>query len=80
MLVEKEGPLQPVVFQIAFTDLWAHFELNSPLYSSFPDEQEILLQDGMGCQITGVKTEKDFEGTGQNLTFVSLSYPFEKDT
>ena len=65
MLIEKEGPLQPVIFQIAFTDVWAHFELNSDVYSSFPDEQEILLQDGMGCKITEIYTQKDFEGTGQ---------------
>lgn len=29
MLVDQEGPLQSVIFLITFTDLWAHFELNS---------------------------------------------------
>lgn len=80
MLVDQEGPLQSVVFLVTFTDLWAHFELNSSLFSAFPEEQEILLQDGISGKITSVNREKNYNGSGQSLTFVNVSYPFQKDT
>lgn len=38
LLVDKEGSLQSVLFQISFTEVWAHFEMNSSIYSSFPEE------------------------------------------
>lgn len=43
ILVEKEGPLQSVMYQIQFTDVCFHFELSGSMYSAFPDEQELVL-------------------------------------
>lgn len=43
MLIDKEGPLQNVLYEINFTDVWAHFEMSGDIYSSFPEEQELVL-------------------------------------
>lgn len=75
LLVDKEGPLQCVFYQIKFTDLWAHFELTGHVYSAFPDEQEVLLQDGISCRINNISKQKNFEETGQDLTVINLTYP-----
>jgi hypothetical protein len=36
----------------------AYFILDSKDYSAFPNEQEVLLFDGMKCTILDVKTEQ----------------------
>lgn len=55
--------------------------MSSSVYSAFPEEQELLLQDGVSCRVTDVSQKQvDYNGQSQTLTFVSITYPIQKET
>ena len=54
----REGlDLQPVLFEIMFEGRNQLFRLDNDRYSSFPEEQEVLLQDGIEYKIISHKKE-----------------------
>lgn len=48
--------------------------MNKGLYSTFPLEREVLLQDGLTCSMTGIKTSMN-QRLGQSLTIIQLTFP-----
>lgn len=48
--------------------------MNKACYSTFPLEREVLLQDGLTCSMTGIKTSMNHR-LGQSLTIIQLTFP-----
>ena len=63
----------PVVLEIEFKGLGGIFEMGEG-FSAYPDEEEVLLQDGLQYSIEAV-TEKFTHDTKEQFFIVKLKYP-----
>ena len=63
----------PVVLEIEFKGLGGIFEMGEG-FSAYPEEEEVLLQDGLQYSI-GAITEEFTDDTKERFFFVELKYP-----
>jgi len=65
----------PVVFQIDFRGSEGLFEMTKG-YTAFPEEDEVLIQDGLQYQVISNTEEiADHEGQMQRYQLIRLQYP-----
>ena len=66
--MEKDG-LRAVIFVISCQNYFGYhgIRLNNEAYSSFPEENEILLRDGFEVYVLTVKEDQRFKTTHQKL-------------
>ena len=43
------------------------FVMNEPCYTQYPEENELLLDDGIPFVVMGVRKHQDYEGIGKDL-------------
>ena len=60
----------PIVYKIHFETYKFHFDLNQ--LSAYPEEEEVLIQDGLAYAITKIENKTE---NGQEYTEISLKYP-----
>ena len=70
---DKDDGKVAVVFVIEFRGQKGLFEMTRD-YTAYPDEGEVLLQDGLQYLITD-KTESKCEATGIPIHLIKLQYP-----
>ena len=49
----------------------------TPEYTAYPDEDEVLIQDGLEYQVLD-NSEKVDEGTGKRYVLIKLRHPVDK--
>ena len=55
LAMQSDAPTgNPVLIEIQWKDKWRNFRLNNPHYSLYPEEQEILLQDGTWFDVLSI--------------------------
>ena len=67
----------PVVFQIVFRGSEGLFQLTTG-FTAYPDEQEVLVQDGLTYLVTDNSEQLDPE-TNQTFRLIKLSYPAQRN-
>ena len=63
----------PVIFEIDFRGVYGLFKMSEG-YSAYPEEAEVLIQDGLEYMVTG-NTEEEHESSGQKYRSIKLQYP-----
>ena len=72
-LQECEYPQVPVILEIHFKKNTGFFEMTSE-YSAYPEEEEVLVQDGLQYLITG-NIEMEVENSNKKIKVIQLKYP-----
>ena len=53
---------KPVLLQIDWRGIEDHFRLNSNQFSAYPNEEEILLNDGLSMKVIDIQDEFEIDG------------------
>ena len=65
-----------IIFEIEFVKNYGLFYM-TPEYTAYPDEDEVLIQDGLEYQVLN-NSEKVDEGTGKRYVLIKLRHPVDK--